>query len=97
MRDEFEKNIRRSESRRIPKHPTKAPRLREQPSVEDIDTLVIKPERGERISKAQYEEEKWGLRGEFDKLTHGQVYYAGEIVDLFVRIEDGTLPPRTAS
>ena len=48
------------------------------------------------MSNAQNEEEKWAtlkkfLRGEFDKLTHGQVSYAGKIVDRFVLSEDGLL------
>ena len=58
MRDEFEKATRRSVTRRVPKHPKKAPRHREPPDIPDIDPLVVQAELKERIPTAQDEEEK---------------------------------------
>ena len=85
---------RRTETRRVPQQPTKAPKRRKPPSVDDIDPLVVQAERRDRISKTQDEEEKWAilkrfLRGEFDKLTHEQVSCASKIVDRFILSDDG--------
>ena len=96
MQEVIEKTNRRSETRRVPKHSTEAPRCREPPIIIDIYTLVVQAERREIISKSQDEEEKWAtltifLRGEFDKLTHWKVSFAWKLANCFVLSEDGIL------
>ena len=94
--DESERATRRSETPQVLEKPTKSHKRRVPPSIEVIDPLVVQAKRRNSISVAQDEEEKWAklkkcFRGEFDKLTYGQIGNVDRIADRFVLSKDGIL------